>query len=214
VKSAIRTALFAAMLGCVFSPLAAAATAGQPLDEVQVDGQSMADLRAGVTKAEKKFLALYNKLNRNGKYAVSCRDSANTGTRLAKRSCSSRAEDEAIADQARQYLGAVDMNLSLTSTASANAAASTNPNAPVAGGPAAAAAAASAPAADAPASSSSAPSDAEVAGTLRSSRSAFEQNLEELLGDHPDLRQLMDEYIQARKRLETARTRQSGKQQG
>lgn len=214
MKSAIRAGVFATMLGCVFTPLAAAAAAGQPLDEVQVDGQSMADLRAGVTKAEKKFLALYNKLNRNGKYAVSCRDSANTGTRLAKRSCSSRAEDEAIAEQAREYLGAVDTNASLTSTADANASAASSADVPAAG-PGAAVAAAMAPAAPAPSvSSTGAPSDAEVAGTLRNTRSAFDQNLEELMGNHPDLRQLMEEYVQARKRLETARTRQTGKQQG
>jgi hypothetical protein len=198
VNSVIRnTGIAAALSLSLFctGPAALAEVAGK-------NEASTTQLRQDVTTAEKKFLVLYNRLNKNRKYAISCRDEANTGSRLSKRSCSSRAEDAARAEQARAFLGAIDVNASLNSTAADNAAvaaSAVNPTTPQS-------AQTSAPEVTT-GDSSSAASDAEVAGAAEDTRSQFNQNLEVLMDEHPDLRKLMDEYLEARRRLEVRSSR-------
>ncbi len=205
MKNGFRKGLSTALLACLLSPLVGVAAWGQQAGEAQTEDQSMGELRAAVSKAEKKFLALYNKVNRDGKLSVVCRETATTGTKLSSRSCRSRAEEMAIAEQARGYLEAVDMNASLTSTADTNASAASAASS-AAGGPTAAATATAAPASTGSAASTG-PSGAEVSDSLRDSKSEFDRNLEELMAEHPDLRKLMEDYVQARKRLEARRAR-------
>jgi hypothetical protein len=64
------------------------------------------DLRKSMSKAQERFLALYNKVNRSADQEMSCKDSAPTGSRLSKRSCSTRAEARANEELARNYMAA------------------------------------------------------------------------------------------------------------
>jgi hypothetical protein len=67
---------------------------------------NLADLRKSMSKAEERFFALYNRFNRNADQQMSCNDSAPTGSRLSKRSCSTRAQTRANEELARNYMAA------------------------------------------------------------------------------------------------------------
>jgi hypothetical protein len=64
------------------------------------------DLRKSLSKAEERFFALYNRFNRNADQQMSCKDDAPTGSRLSKRSCSTRAQAKANEEMARNYMSA------------------------------------------------------------------------------------------------------------
>lgn len=67
---------------------------------------NLQDLRKSMNKAQERFLALYNRLNRNTDQQMSCTDSAPTGSRLTRRSCSTRAQSRANEELARNYMAA------------------------------------------------------------------------------------------------------------
>jgi hypothetical protein len=88
-------------------PLHAIVAAEAPPPGAAVTGTvALQDLRKSMSKAEERFLALYNKFNRDADQQMSCNDSAPTGSRLSKRSCSTRAQTRANEEMARNYMAA------------------------------------------------------------------------------------------------------------
>ena len=86
----------------------------------------LAELSKAMKKAQDHFLELYNTVNRNTDQRLSCADRAPTGTRLSQRSCSTRAQNRATEEMARNYMGAVDVvNTNVAQNAAVAAEAST-----------------------------------------------------------------------------------------
>jgi hypothetical protein len=91
---------------CAFALHAVIAGEAPPSGAAATSTVRLQDLRKAVSKAEERFLALYNRFNRNADQQMSCNQSATTGSRLSKRSCSTRAQVRANEDMARNYMAA------------------------------------------------------------------------------------------------------------
>lgn len=170
------------------------ATAADPasptMETTVVQGKSLKDLRKDLKKAEDRFRSLYNELNQDASQRVECKEEASTGSRFTKRSCSTQGMNAATAEQVRQSLAEMSFGASQASAAGGA----------VGSGPAAAA-----------------PGTTRVVGEANSSgpvnvsseRDAFQKNMEKLLTDHPELRQRLRDYVQAKARVEAAEGRSS-----
>jgi hypothetical protein len=170
--------------------------AARPLPEAVVEGRSLRELRRDLRKAEERYHALYNKLNPDREQRIACEDSASTGTRLAKRSCSTEGARAVAARDAMDYQSAMDQSAGLAAQSGSSSAAEAGPMGSVAE--------AAAP--------GFAPTDTDYAVGRRgdevdAQREAYRRNLEKLLAEHPDLRQALDEYNAAYQRHEAARKR-------
>jgi hypothetical protein len=198
-------ALLLVVLACSGWLPALAAEMAQSLDEVQVRGERLGSLKKAVAVKQDSFVALYNKLNDDKRQDVTCREDASTGTRLTKRRCSTRGQDEARQEEAAAYLNNAFETASLQSQERARREDrlsagvgdggkpltdeerrmllddSTLPLAPNSG-------------------------DSMVA-KLETEKVTLEQNLQRLLAKYPELRKAQDEYLEARLRYETARRR-------
>jgi hypothetical protein len=91
---------------CALALHAVVAGEAAPQDAAATSTVELHDLRKSMGKAEERFLALYNKFNRDADQQMSCNDSAPTGSRLSKRSCSTRAQTRANEELARNYIAA------------------------------------------------------------------------------------------------------------
>ena len=110
----MRILLALAMLLLGGQCLAAAATGSPPagngrtqeeeMDEVTVNGKSLAQMRMDVTKAEDAFYDALNKLNPNHDYDVHCQMEAPLGTRLKQRVCRVKYYEDAQAEEAQALL--------------------------------------------------------------------------------------------------------------
>lgn len=159
------------------------------------------DLRKSMSKAEDRFLALYNKLNRNVDQQVSCSDSAPTGSRLSKRSCSTRAQTRANEEMARNYMAAaadISANQAQSNAARNEASALAQTGAPLTDAQSSALSGAQAPDSNVDVRS------AEAAGKVAQEKLNFEQNLQKLLDANPELRQRYEEYLSARQQYQLA----------
>jgi hypothetical protein len=155
------------------------------------------DLRNAMLKAQDRFLYLYNKVNRNADQSLTCTNDAPTGSRLTQKSCSTRAQTRATAEQARNFLGAMDtIRADQAERASAIAAASDTAQArgSLSSDQSAALAGAQNP------DSSVTPNSEETTSKVANEAMKFEQNLQLLLNEHPDLQQRYDEFLNARGR--------------
>jgi hypothetical protein len=95
-------------VACCVAMLVAPVWAQQPAQPVDAAaGKSLAKLSADVAKAKRRFFVLYNRLNEDESYAVSCDTSASTGTRLAKQTCRSNAEIDATEQQTSDVIYAM-----------------------------------------------------------------------------------------------------------
>lgn len=95
----------------LWQPTAFAAEATSPreeelLEEVEVRGADarLSELRQEMSRLEEEIYARYNDLNKIGKYEVLCSDYARTGTRLERRYCRPRFEDDAKTEEGRMVL--------------------------------------------------------------------------------------------------------------
>jgi hypothetical protein len=150
------------------------------------------ELRAAMTRAEKRFFELYNRVNDDGRHEMACEAGGMTGSRLKKgRSCKTRGQSEIGEAAAREYMRGMDLSGSLA-TATTRAEDNASPVAQ-----------ATAPAAATAEYAEGSFGDAHT--RLQQERAAFERNLQALLGKHPDLRQRFDEYRLARTRYDAAR---------
>src|SRR5688572_13275714 len=69
------------------------------------------ELRAAVTKAEKRFLDLYNRVNDDQRHAMSCQSDGVAGSRLRKgRTCRTEAASEISEDAARDYMRGLNLS--------------------------------------------------------------------------------------------------------
>jgi hypothetical protein len=91
---------------CALALHAVVAGEAAPQGAAATSTVELRDLRKSMSKAEERFLALYNKFNRDADQQMSCNDSAPTGSRLSKRSCSTRAQTRANEELARNYVAA------------------------------------------------------------------------------------------------------------
>jgi hypothetical protein len=114
VKSLLRDfiLLVVAVLGVASDARATAAEAvapaamgeGQGLDEVVVSIKKLRQLRKDFRAAETRFYNLYNALNRNPNFDLTCEDAAPIGTLIAQRQCRPRFQIRAEEDEAQAFL--------------------------------------------------------------------------------------------------------------
>ncbi len=85
-------------------PLAGSVDELQELDEIEVTGTRLWKMRSQLVELEDRFYALYNELNANDDFDVTCRVEAPLGTRLKKRNCKVAFHEEAEAEQAQAFV--------------------------------------------------------------------------------------------------------------
>jgi hypothetical protein len=198
IASQARLAVFCL---CVFS--LQAVVAGEPAAQgaALASTAGLRDLRKSLSNAEEKFLALYNKLNRNVDQQVSCSDSAPTGSRLSKRTCSTRAQTRANEDLARDYVNAaagISANQSQTSAVQSEASTVAQAGTPLTTAQSAALTGTLAP------DSNVGVRSGEAAGKVAQETLEFEKNLQKLLDANPELRQRYEEFLAARQQYQQA----------
>ncbi len=198
-------AIVAVLLTCGGCLPAMAAEDPQSLDEVQVQGERLSSLRKAVTARQDEFIALYNKLNGDKRQEVSCREEATTGSRLAKRRCSTRGQDEARREEAIALMNNVLENASLQGAAKAQRAELLAAGVNEKGQPLSAADRirlmddSTLPAV---------PNHGDgVDAKLATEKNSLDENLQRLLAKYPELRQAQDKFLEARQRYEAARRR-------
>jgi hypothetical protein len=189
----------AALCLCAAPLLASAADdAAKSNDAIVVNGARLSDLRKTMLKAQNRFLSLYNTVNRNVDQQLACSDSAPTGSRLTQRSCSTRAQNRATEEMARNFLSAVtSISANQAQGAVTREQASTKAQA---GAPLSADESAALAGAGQTADTSIDPKAQEAASRVSNEALDFEENLKRLLETHPDLRERFEEYMAARQR--------------
>jgi hypothetical protein len=184
-----------AVLGICCVPLHALAEEGT--GTVVVHGARLSDLRKTMNKAQDRFLDLYNRVNNDVDQRLACADSAPTGSRLTQRSCSTRAQNRATEELARNFLSAADgigANQAKSEATREQASANAQSGAPLSADESAALAGAQA--ADTSVDTKSGEAAAKVSQEARD----FEENLQKLLDKNPELRERYEEYLSARQR--------------
>ncbi len=174
-----------------------AAADGATADRPAVQTKSLRALRKDMNKAQRRFLSLYNRVNRDTDQRLSCTDSAPTGSRLTKRSCSTRAQTRAQEEEARNYLGAMD---TISADQSQRAAAAADAQATAQRGGALTSEQSAAMAGAQNPDSAIDTRSGEAASKVSNRALEFQQNLQKLFEKHPDLRERYDEFVTARKR--------------
>lgn len=189
------------LVACACGALWAGAAAGQEVSasgqaraEAPVENKSLRELRRDMRRAQDRFTDLYNSLNQDRDQEVVCENSAATGTRLTRPTCMTRAEQEARARDAVDYLAAADLAASVDAGLDGGAAES---------GPVGQSLRASNPNPETPRRYMTGQADPSSAV----SRDAYNANMERLLSEHPELYQAYEEYVEARRRFEAAQRR-------
>ena len=204
MKAAIRKAAAVVVLMSV-AALSAASQADQTTQEASTEVETtvvtakpaLSDLSKEMKKAQDHFLDLYNKVNRNLDQRLACTNAAPTGSRLSQRSCSTRAQNRATEEMARNFMGAVDgVNANVAQRDAVVAQASTNAQAGV---PLTAEQSAALSGSQVPETNVDTKSG-EAVGKVSQQRLDFEQNLQALLEKNPELRQRYEDYLAARQR--------------
>lgn len=165
---------------------------GQTLAEVE--GRSMRELRRDMRRAQERFTDLYNTLNQDRDQQIVCNDSAATGTRLTRRNCMTRAQQEARARDAVDFLAAADLAAGVEAGLDGGAADL---------GPVGQSVRASSPVSETPRRYITGQANTPV----ETSRDAYNANMERLLFEHAELYQAYEEYVEARRRFEAAQRR-------
>lgn len=189
--------LIACACGALWAGLAAGQEVnvpGQTRAEVSVENRSLRELRRDMRRAQDRFTELYNRLNQDRDQEIVCNDEAATGTRLTRPNCMTRAQQEARAREAADYLTAADLAGSLDAGLDGGAAES---------GPVGQSVRASNPNPETPRRYMTGQADPSV----DTSRDAYNANMERLLSEHPELYQAYQEYVEARRRFEAAQRR-------
>lgn len=189
------------LLACACGALWTAVTSGQDVNvsgqsgaEVTAETKSMRELRRDARRAQERFMELYNRLNQDRDQQIVCDESPATGTRLVRRSCMTRAQQEALARDAVDYLAASDLAASIDIGLNGS---------PGELGPVGQAVQAGAPNPETPRRYMT----GQAPPTVDTSVDAYSTNMERLLSEHPELKQAYDEYLEARRRLEAAERR-------
>ena len=157
------------------------------------------ELRSAMNKAEKRFFDLYNRVNDDQRHAMSCQNDELAGSRLKKsRTCRTEGETAIGEEAAREYLRGMDLSGAVdTETVAGRQQDAMNREA---GGPTAQV---TAPAPQGAEYADQAFTD--VRTRIQEERSAFDTHLEGLMAKNPELRQRLDELLEARRRYQAAR---------
>jgi hypothetical protein len=179
-----------------FGPAASfAADAPAPtMETTVVQGKSLKELRKDLKKAEDRVRDLYNELNQDSTQRVECREEASTGSRFTKRTCGTQAMSASTAEQVRQSLA--EMSFRAGQASAAGGAVGSAPSAAAVGSTRVVGEANSGPV------------------NVDSEQSAFQKNMEKLLVEHPELRQRLREYVEAKARLDAAEGKAGNKPPG
>ena len=161
--------------------------------EAPVENKSLRELRRDMRRAQDRFIDLYNELNPDRDQQIVCNTSAATGTRLTRPNCMTRAQQDAMAREAVDYLAASELAASVDSGLSGGTAEA---------GPLGQALQASTPNPETPRRYMTGDAASTVGGSV-----SYSTNMERLLSEHPELRQAYEEYVEARRRLEAAQRR-------
>lgn len=189
------------LVACAWGAVWAGPTAGQEVNvpgqtraEVPVENKSVRELRRDMRRAQERFTDLYNELNQDSDQQIVCDDSAVTGTRLTRRNCMTKAQRDARARDAVDFLAAADLAASLEAGLDGGTAAA---------GPVGQSVRASTPDSETPRRYMTGQAD----NSVETNRDAYSANMERLLSQHPELYQAYEEYLEARRRLEAAQRR-------
>ncbi|HXC59142.1 MAG TPA: hypothetical protein VN645_07480 [Steroidobacteraceae bacterium] len=158
--------------------------------DVVVQAKPLRELRADARKAQRRFETLYGQLNQDADQQMSCQDSAATGSRFTKRTCTTRAAETAKSLATQDYVGSADLNASVKGQPGAR----TETSGPVE----------TAVGATAPAAMSERYASDRKAVDMTEYQSAYWKNLLKLMSQHPELQKSFDEYAQAKARLDAA----------
>ena len=187
----MKTIAHTALLAClIFAPLALGAAgndraAGEPVPEVTVEATraNLVKLGKEIQLAEMRFYELYNTLNKERKYAISCARHARTGSRFEHNECEPVFQSDAEAEEARQFVIAIGGGDQVTGTPGGV----TGPT--VAGRP--------------PATGAVAPgSYAAASPVIEQARPGFKKNMVEVTRRSPELTRMAQEYTAMWKRYE------------
>jgi len=85
-------------------PPPSSANVDQVLDEVEVKGARLRELRAAVITAEDRVIARYNELNRDDDLDIECLKVRPTGTRLSFRYCRTKLQKRAQQDDSWNWI--------------------------------------------------------------------------------------------------------------
>lgn len=195
MKIASWSSLAAAL--CICGVCLQAPAAENTTSTVVVNGARLVDLRKAMTKAQDRFLNVYNGVNRDVDQQLACNDSAPTGSRLTQRSCSTRAQNRATEEQARSFMTAVDgvvANQAQAESTRQQASARAQSGAALSSDESAALAGRQTPDVDVESRSN------ETASKVSEEAREFQENLQKLLDKNPELRQRYEEYLAARQR--------------
>lgn len=189
------------LVACACSALGAGLAASQEVNvpaqtraEAPIENRSLRELRRDMRRAQERFTDLYNTLNQDRDQQIVCDDSAATGTRLTRRTCMTRAQQEARAREAVDYLAAADLAASIDAGVDGGAA---EP------GPVAQSVRASTPNLETPRRYIIGQADT----SDETDRDAYNANMERLVFRHPELSEAYEEYLEARRRFEAAQRR-------
>lgn len=185
-----------AWTGLVCSVVLSGAFAAQDLaatgnsQDVVVQAKPLRELRADARKAQRRFETLYQQLNQDADQQLSCQETATTGSRFTKHTCSTRAAETAKSLATQDYVGSADLNASVKGQPGARTETS---------GPVEAATGATAPTA----MSERYASDRKAVD-LTGYQSAYWKNLQKLMAQNPELQKRFDEYAQTKALLDAA----------
>jgi hypothetical protein len=165
--------------------------------------KSLAKLSADVAKAKRRFFVLYNRLNEDESYAVSCDTSASTGTRLAGQTCRSNQEIDATEQQTSDVVYAMlDAQTQADQNALDSGRAGNGVTTESATGDATQAQLSAGQADIAASKVKAAAMQAEVAATK--SNDKLTQHILDLVNRYPELRKLYEEHAAAVQRYQIA----------
>jgi hypothetical protein len=149
------------------------------------------ELRTAMTRAEKRFFDLYNKLNEDARHEMSCQADDVAGSRMRKSGeCRTRGEAAASEAAAKEYMRGLELSPAAATTGGSGAPDPALNQLGVHG-----------------TVSADRPEEVRIATEkkLQQERAEFEKHLQELLAENPQLQQRFDEYRLARSKYEAAR---------
>lgn len=189
-----------------------AAEPPRQLDQVVVRGERLHDLRRAVEKARDRLIREYNRVNQDRRQALDCKGDAATGTRLARKTCSTYAQNEARQQEVGALVEGFAENAAVQDAQMSDRIARTGQaTGLIPGMPLATLAPGSSLAERPDLHESTLPSTPlqgdGVVSKFAIAKAEFEANFARLLQQNPDLLQRYEEYQSARRRLEEASSR-------
>lgn len=177
------------LLSLLFAPLAQVASAAaapateESLDEVVVNGAKLNELLQEMVKVENKFFKRYNELNTNDDFDTHCAMETRAGTAIRRRYCHVGYQEKALQVEGQDYALFLINNFSFDQGSTGGTTYKLNNEPPtLVGAP---------------------PVAASV--TIEARRKDYQQNVREVVAQHPELLELLRERDALGKRYEAGR---------